>query len=136
MQEIFVFGSNLAGRHGKGAARVAWQQYGAVRGRGHGHHGSSYAIPTKDAQLNTLPLRTVQSYVDMFIGYAQERQDLKFLVSAVGCGLAGFAPVDIAPMFKDTVSLSNVYLPFQFTKLLWGCTRYSFDAEGHRVLTF
>ena len=98
---IFVFGSNLAGRHGKGAALTAIKEYGAVYGQGNGLWGQSYAIPTKDVYLRTLPLETIRFYVEVFLGIARERPELTFNVTRIGCGLAGYADKDIAPMFKD-----------------------------------
>lgn len=97
--EIFVFGSNLAGRHGKGAALTARLKYGAVYGVGIGPTGNAYAIPTKDAQLRTLPLGVIEPYVREFINYARGNPQLRFLVTRVGCGLAGYDDSDIAPMF-------------------------------------
>jgi hypothetical protein len=113
--QIFVFGSNLAGRHGKGAALVARQKHGAIYGQGAGRQGGSYAIPTKDAKLRTLPLVTIKVYVDHFIAYAKDHPNLIFNLTAIGCGLAGYKPVDISPMFQNAPS--NVVRPPEF-KLL------------------
>lgn len=101
---IFVFGSNLAGRHGKGAALHARKHHGAIYGKGVGRQGQSYAIPTKDASLQTLPLITVASYIDNFINYAINNPDLKFEVTRVGCGLAGYTERQVAPLFKNAPS--------------------------------
>lgn len=98
---IFVFGSNLAGRHGKGAALEAKEKWGAVYGQGIGHHGQSYAIPTKDWDLESLPLNTIQVFVATFLNYAQDHPDLRFRVTRVGCGLAGYTEAEIKPMFAD-----------------------------------
>ena len=98
---IFVFGSNLAGRHGAGAALHARKHHGAVYGCGQGRTGNAYAIPTKDEKLRTLPLDRIQSYVSMFIEYARMTPQSKFQVTAIGTGLAGYRHEDIAPMFKD-----------------------------------
>lgn len=99
---IFVFGSNLGGIHGAGAARYAHQYRGAVMGVGIGRTGSSYAIPTKDASIRySLPLREIQGYVNTFITYAYNNPDLDFKVTQIGCGLAGFTKEQIAPMFED-----------------------------------
>lgn len=97
---IFVFGSNLAGRHGKGAALYAKQHHGAIYGQGVGRQGMSYAIPTKDSQLNTLPLKAIEKYVLEFILYAEKHPELTFALTRIGCGLAGYKDTDIAPMFK------------------------------------
>lgn len=99
--EIFVFGSNLAGRHGKGAALTARQQYGAEYGVGVGPTGNSYAIPTKDEYLHVLSLPEIQYYVKDFIGYAKDNPNEEFFVTRVGCGFAGYHDWAIAPMFKD-----------------------------------
>lgn len=99
--EIFVFGSNLAGRHGKGAALEARYKWGAKLGVGVGLCGNSYAIPTKDHNLKTLPLDIIQQHVSDFIEYARSNPDDKFIVTRVGCGLAGYQDFDIAPFFND-----------------------------------
>jgi hypothetical protein len=98
---IFVFGSNMAGRHGAGAALHAYEHHGAIYRAPSGRQGNSYAIPTKDGALRTLPLDQVQAFVNDFIAYAQKNPDLKFFVTRIGCGLAGYTDSDIAPMFKD-----------------------------------
>jgi len=109
---IFVFGSNLAGRHGKGAALYAKQHKGARYGQGVGLQGNSYAIPTKDQNIKTLPLETIKIYIDEFIKFAINNPDLTFEVTKIGCGLAGYMPKDIAPMFKGVPG--NVLLPQEF----------------------
>lgn len=96
---IFVFGSNLAGRHGKGAALYAQQHHGAIYGQGEGRQGDSYAIPTKDGQLRPLTLDVIQACVWHFIFYAREHPELSFTVTRIGCGLAGYTDEQIAPMF-------------------------------------
>lgn len=116
MSEIFVFGSNLAGRHGKGAALFARQKRGAVYGQGVGLQGSSYAIPTKDERISTLPLDRIEPYVREFIRFATERPDLSFQVTAIGCGLAGYSPEQIAPMFEGAPA--NCRLPDEFNAAL------------------
>jgi hypothetical protein len=98
-KKIFVFGSNLAGRHGKGAALTAYRQHGAIYGQGIGIQGNSYAIPTKDEQLNTLPLNKIERYVKQFLRFAELNPEMDFEVTRVGCGLAGYDDIDIAPMF-------------------------------------
>jgi hypothetical protein len=97
---IFVFGSNLAGRHGKGAALFALQHHGAIYGQGIGLQGNSYGIPTKDSRLRTLPLDTIKLHVEDFLIFARKNPQLDFLVTKIGCGLAGYKDDDISPMFK------------------------------------
>jgi hypothetical protein len=96
---VFVFGSNLAGRHGAGAALTARFRYGAVLGVGEGRTGDSYAIPTKDHGLRTLPLEQIRAAVAVFVQYATAHPALRFRVTRVGCGLAGYVDEQIAPMF-------------------------------------
>ena len=105
---VFVFGSNLAGRHGKGAALEAARWWGAKYGVGEGRQGSSYAIPTKDGDLRTLPLSEIRAYVSNFLEHARCRPADSFLVTAIGCGLAGYNPSDIRPMFAGATR--NVFL--------------------------
>jgi hypothetical protein len=117
MTEIFVFGSNQAGRHGKGAAKFALEHHGAIYGIGIGLQGSSYAIPTKDERLYTLPIRDIQFYVDSFLDFAYyHRRMFLFNVTPIGCGLAGYEPSQIAPMFAD--HSPNVVLPTEFKEVL------------------
>ena len=118
MRNIFVFGSNLAGRHGKGAALHARQKCGAIYGRGYGLQGTSFAIPTKDIYLRSLPLSDIQCFVEMFITFAINNPELTFELTPIGCGLAGFRPEDIAPFFKDAPT--NVILPMEFKEILNG----------------
>jgi len=106
---IFVFGSNLAGRHGKGAARHARASFGAEYGAGIGRTGHAYAIPTKSTSLAVLPLAQIAGYVADFLAYARAHPDLRFQVTAVGTGLAGYRHEDIAPMFREAPS--NCDLP-------------------------
>lgn len=106
---IFVFGSNLAGRHGKGAALYAQKHHGAEYGVGIGRTGNAFAIPTKDEHIRILPLDSIQRYVNGFIAYARENQGLDFEVTKIGCGLAGYRESDIAPMFQDAPD--NCHLP-------------------------
>ena len=113
---VFVFGSNLAGLHGKGAALWAQQNRGARYGNGEGYHGNSYAIPTKDAKLNTLHLEEIDRNVGRFIEFAKTRPDLQFQLTPIGCGLAGYKPEQIAPMFDDAPA--NVTLPSEFRMVL------------------
>lgn len=112
VKEIFVFGSNLAGIHGAGSARYAFEKHGAKMGIGIGLQSSSYAIPTKDKNLKVLPLPEIKKYVDEFLEFAKEHQEMRFNVVAIGCGLAGYKEKDIAPMFRDRSE--NVRLPDEF----------------------
>ena len=108
MSKIFVFGSNLAGRHGKGAALEAHRKWGAEYGVGYGRTGQSYAIPTKDYYLKTLPLKSIEEFIIAFIGYAEEHPDDEFLLTPVGCGLAGYKQTQIKPLFEKYKRPSNV----------------------------
>lgn len=123
MKEVFVFGSNLAGRHGRGAALYALKHYGAIYGQGEGLQGNSYAIPTKDGQLMTLALPTIKMFVNSFITFAKEHPNLDFLITPIGCGLAGYKSEDIAPMFKEAMTISNICLPKQFREILDGISK-------------
>jgi hypothetical protein len=98
---IFVFGSNLAGVHGAGAAKTALDQYGAVMGTGEGLQGQSYGIPTKDEIIKTLPLAKIKKHVETFIDFAYDNPTMKFFVTRIGCGLAGYTDEQIAPFFAD-----------------------------------
>lgn len=109
---IFVFGSNLAGRHGRGSAKEAYEKHGAEYGEGIGPYGLSYAIPTKDKDLNILPLERIKPHVLVFLDYARAHPRHEFNVVAIGCGLAGYSPEDIKPMFAG--SPENVNLPKEF----------------------
>ena len=113
---IFVFGSNLAGRHGKGAALFARQHHGAVQGCGIGPSGNSYAIPTKDIKLRTLPIVSIAGYVKHFIRYAVLHPALDFEVTRIGCGLAGYTDAQIAPLFHDAPP--NCHLPPEWAEYL------------------
>ena len=110
-KEIFVFGSNLSGIHGAGAARHAFTHHGAVMGQGMGLQGSSYALPTKGVKISFMPLEDIGRHVAAFISFAQIRPDLTFRVTRVGCGLAGFKDTEIAPLFRGALGLSNIRLP-------------------------
>ena len=109
--EIFVFGSNLAGRHAGGAARLAVDRFGAIMGQGVGLQGQCYAIPTMQGGVNT-----IQPYVDEFLRFADCHPEMTFLVTRIGCGIAGFTPAEIAPLFAAATSLPNVHLPLDFWK--------------------
>lgn len=101
MRVIFVFGSNRAGRHGAGAALHALRYWGAIYWKGEGLHGDSYAIPTKDKDIQTLPLSSIEEHVNTFIVFAASHPSLQFLVTRIGCGLAGYTDAEIAPMFRN-----------------------------------
>ena len=107
--EVFVFGSNLAGMHGGGAARAAFEKFGAVWGCGVGLQGQSYAIPTMQGGV-----KTIKPYVDEFIDFARSRPDLFFYVTRIGCGIAGFADAEIAPLFAAARAVPNICLPESF----------------------
>ena len=109
--EVFVFGSNLGGFHAGGAARVAVDKFGAVWGQGVGLQGQSYAIPTMHGGVDV-----IKPYVDEFIAFAREHRDLKFLVTPIGCGIAGFTVEEIAPLFADAIDDENIILPEDFVK--------------------
>lgn len=111
--DIFVFGSNLAGRHLGGAARVAYEKFGAVMGRGVGIQGQSYAIPTMQGGVET-----IKPYVDDFIRLAREWDQNTFYVTRIGCGIAGFRDEEIAPLFADAIDLYNVRLPESFVRVI------------------
>ena len=111
--EIFVFGSNLQGMHGGGAARVAHEKFGAVWGEGIGLQGQSYAIPTMHGGVDA-----IAPYVNDFIAFAKEHPELKFLVTEIGCGIAGFRISKMAPLFKEALKMENIYLPERFIEVL------------------
>lgn len=111
--EVFVFGSNLAGAHAGGAARVALDKFGAVWGQGVGIQGQSYAIPTMQGGVET-----IKPYVDDFFSFAKSHTELVFLVTRIGCGIAGFKDEEIAPLFADALHMDNIILPETFNKIL------------------
>ena len=113
---VFVFGSNLAGRHGAGAAKWAVENRGAIYGKGIGLQGNSYAIPTKDRNIKTLPLESIWPFVLEFMVAARNMPDTEFQLTPIGCGLAGYTPEQIAPMFKG--SPPNVVMPPEFAEVL------------------
>lgn len=113
--EIFVFGSNLAGMHGGGAARLARIRWGAVMGQGVGLQGRTYAIPTMQGGPET-----IKPYVDEFIAFATAHPGLRFLVTEIGCGIAGFTPSQIAPLFAGAADVPNILLPARFWDVLLG----------------
>lgn len=111
--EVFVFGSNLAGHHAGGAARAAHMRFGAIMGQGVGLQGQSYAIPTMQGGVDT-----IKPYVDEFIEFAKKHKELFFYVTRIGCGIAGFRDEQIAPLFSAAICMNNVCLPESFTKHL------------------
>ena len=111
--EIFVFGSNLQGMHGGGAARIAYERFGAVWGQGVGLQGHTYAIPTMHGGPEA-----IRPYVDEFIAFAKAHPELTFLVTRIGCGIAGYRDEDIAPLFKEAVGVENIVLPKSFHKVI------------------
>ncbi|EJW93949.1 hypothetical protein EVA_17947 [gut metagenome] len=111
--EIFVFGSNLAGMHGGGAARFAYEKFGAVWGEGVGLHGQTYAIPTMQGGTDT-----IRPYVDEFIAFAKNHPEYTFLVTPIGCGIAGFTEEEIAPLFQEAIQVENIVLPEGFLNII------------------
>ena len=107
--EVFVFGSNLAGSHGGGAAYVAWRKFGAIMGQGVGLQGQSYGIPTMQGGVET-----IRPYVDEFITFAKAHPELYFYVTRIGCGIAGFRDEEIAPLFTAARGVPNNCLPESF----------------------
>lgn len=116
--QIFVFGSNLSGRHRKGAAKTALG-WGAKWGQAKGLQGKTYGIPTKDASIRrTLSINEIKPYVDEFIEFAKNNDNLIFLVTEIGTGLAGIKHKDIAPLFKLAKDVENIHLPKKFWRYL------------------
>lgn len=111
--EVFVFGSNLGGFHNGGAARTAWQYFGAILGQGIGLQGNSYAIPTMQGGVDT-----IKPYVDEFISFAENHPDMFFYVTRIGCGIAGFKDKEIAPLFTRALILNNIALPESFLEAI------------------
>lgn len=111
--EIFVFGSNLDGLHGGGAARVAYQKFGAQWGKGVGIQGKSYGIPTMHGGVDE-----IKPYVDEFIEFALSNKEYTFLVTRIGCGIAGFSPNEIAPLFAKAINAENILLPIDFVQVI------------------
>jgi hypothetical protein len=115
-ETIFVFGSNLSGRHGRGTAATAREHHGAVSGKGIGLQGTSYAIPTKDHALRAIPLEQIAVYVRRFIEFANEHSEMTFQVTRVGCGMAGYSDKQMAPLF--TGAPKNCHLPEEWKPFL------------------
>lgn len=116
--EVFVFGSNLGGRHGAGAARLACE-WGAIWGQATGLQGRTYAIPTKDASVqNTLSIDEIRPYANEFIQYARDHPNLVFLLTDVGCGLAGLCAEEVAPLFQEALNIPNIRIHYKFMAIL------------------
>ena len=113
--EVFVFGSNLQGHHYGGAARIANEKFGAIFGQGVGLQGQSYAIPTMQGGVET-----IRPYVDEFIEFAKQHPELTFLVTRIGCGIAGFKDSEIAPLFRGAIGIENIALPQSFMDIIGG----------------
>lgn len=113
---IFVFGSNKLGLHYGGAARVAYDKFGAEWGNPFGLQGSSFAIPTIDEKHEQVSISELTDYVNRFIGFAKQNPGLRFWVTEIGCGIAGFKPEEISPLFKDAKDQENIYMPNSFWK--------------------
>lgn len=111
--EVFVFGSNLQGMHAGGAARVAFENFGAIYGEGTGLQGQSYAIPTMQGGVDT-----IEPYVKEFIAFAKAHSELTFLVTPIGCGIAGFTAQEIAPLFYHAMDVENIILPEEFAEIV------------------
>lgn len=111
--EIFVFGSNLNGLHGGGAARTAYKKFGAQWGKGLGMQGKSYGIPTMHGGVEV-----IKPYVDEFIEFASQHKEYTFLVTRIGCGIAGFSPNEIAPLFAKAIEIENILLPEDFVQVI------------------
>jgi hypothetical protein len=116
--EIFVFGSNLSGIHGAGAANTAFKRFGAKYGVGEGITGSSYALPTKNRELQTLPLDTIKTHVNKFFDLALPHKEYTFLVTEVGCGFAGYSHEDVAPFFERALGCDHIFLPESFWNVI------------------
>ena len=113
--QIFVFGSNLEGSHGGGAAAIAEKKFGAIWGQGVGLQGQSYGIPTMHGGI-----AEIKPYVDEFIEFAKQNINLQFLVTRIGCGIAGFSEEEIAPLFSEAIKIKNIYLPDTFWDIILG----------------
>lgn len=123
--EVFVFGSNLAGHHRGGAARTAFEKFGAVWGVGVGFEGNSYAIPTMQGGIET-----IKPYVDEFISFTENNPELIFYVTRIGCGIAGFKDEDIAPLFYAVLDKENVFLPEKFCSILNHMRQLESETKG------
>jgi len=110
--QIFVFGSNAAGMHGGGAAYTAMQRFGAILGQGDGLQGQSYAISTMEG------IDAMRDNINRFIDFARQHPELTFLVTRIGCGIAGYKVSDVAPLFADAVDIKNICLPLDFWEVV------------------
>lgn len=117
--QVFVFGSNEAGIHGAGAAKLAAQKFGAISGVGYGLRGQSFAIPTKNSLIQSLSLDEIGFYVSSFLTEAMEYPDAEFLVTKIGCGLAGYSELQIANLFKGKFIAENIVLPKSFSNIIF-----------------
>ena len=124
--EIFVFGSNLAGAHGGGAAKLAYERFGAIWGQGVGLQGQSYAIPTMQGGVET-----IKPYVDEFIRFAKQHPEQKFLVTKIGCGIAGFKVDEIAPLFYHAIDCENIVLSKEFDDIVQDIHNRFIDSFDH-----
>lgn len=116
--QVFVFGSNEAGIHGAGAAKLAEEKFGAIMGVGYGLQGQSFAIPTKDLFIRALPLDKIEFYIYSFLTEVMEYPDTEFLVTKIGCGFAGYSEDEIANLFKGKFIPENVTLPESFFNII------------------
>ena len=117
--EVFVFGSNLAGIHGGGAALQAKNSFGAVLGVGEGLTGQCYALPTKDKNIETLSLNEIRKSIEVLLNVVKENKNKMFKITAIGCGLAGYEAKNIAPMFESFICLNNISLPQSFIDVIF-----------------
>ena len=128
--EVFVFGSNLAGLHSGGAARLAYKSFGAEWGQGVGLQGQSYAIPTMHGGVDV-----IKPYVDEFISFAKLHSELIFLVTKIGCGIAGFKDEEIAPLFAAAIDVENIILPKSFVCVISTAERYAAEMSTMKFKT-
>ena len=124
---IFVFGSNLEGRHAGGAASIAHNKFGAIWGQGVGLQGNSYAIPTMQGGVET-----IRPYIDEFVVFAKAHSNLRFYVTKIGCGIAGFSEWDIAPLFADAIDVDNILLPREFVLIIQRSSTISLRKDNYK----
>ena len=115
---ILVFGSNEAGRHGKGAALNARKRWGAIYGQGYGLQGQSFAIPTKDFRIQTLSIQSISGYVRAFMEFVKQNPDRMFVITAIGTGLAGYSHEEMAPLFGPIRDFKNCFFPEEWKPIL------------------